>query len=142
MAKLEQFIQLTSRQRRTRYFSEEFKRRKVEEIDQNMCSIADICKEYQVSKTAVYNWIYKYSIMRKKGEKQVYESLSDTKKLKQLHERVQELERIIGQKQLQIDFRDKVIELAEKTYKVDIKKKFGEKASTGTGSTENSTDTK
>jgi transposase len=141
MARLENFNKLTIRERQNRYFSEEFKRRKVEEIENNLTTIADIRKEYHVSATAVYKWIYKYSIMRKKSEKQVFETQSDTKKALEMRERIKDLERIIGQKQMMIDFQEKVIELAEKTYKLDIKKKFGEKLSIGSGITGENTTT-
>ena len=73
--------------------------------------------------------------MRKKTERQVVESDSESVRFNKLQERVKELERIIGQKQLLIDFQDKVIELAEDEYSVDIKKKFGEQPLSGTGLT-------
>ena len=73
--------------------------------------------------------------MRKRQEKVRVESKSDTSKLQWLREQIRELERTIGQKQLLIDYQAKVIDLAEQEYKVDIKKKFGEKPFTGTGST-------
>ena len=62
--------------------------------------------------------------MRKKGVKQIVESESDSKKIPALKDQVRELERIIGEKQVKLDFQEKMIELAENTYKVDIKKKF------------------
>ncbi|MEZ5011136.1 MAG: hypothetical protein R2744_05805 [Bacteroidales bacterium] len=46
----------------------------------------------------------------------------DTQKIKALEERIKELERVIGQKQLLLEFKDKMIEIAEATYNVDIKK--------------------
>lgn len=126
-------------QRRNRFFGEEFKKRKVEELDRKLVTIPEICKEYEVSRTSVWRWIYQYSVMRKKGEKIRLESESDTRKLLELQEKVKELERIIGQKQMMIDFQEKMIELAEERYKVDIKKKLSEKLSSGTGTTENDT---
>ena len=42
----------------------------------------------------------------------------------ELKKKVAELERIIGQKQVLLDFKDKMIEIAEQTYGVKIKKKF------------------
>lgn len=134
MATIEKFKQST-KIRQMRYFSPEFKKQRVREIEENLRGVSDISKEYEVTRTAVYKWIYKYSAMRKKGIKQVIESESDTKKLQALRDRVKELERIIGQKQLLIDFQEKVIELAEQEYKLDIKKKFGGKPSSGTGIT-------
>ena len=53
-----------------RYFSEEFKRKKVEELDKRIITLSELCRQYEVSSTAVYKWIYKYSLMRKKGIRQ------------------------------------------------------------------------
>jgi transposase len=123
-----------------RYFSDEFKRKKVRELEKNITSVSDICKTYSVSRTSVYRWIYKYSAMAKKQLKQVIEAKSDTQKIRALEERIKELERIIGQKQLLLEFKDKMIEIAEATYGVDIKKKVGSKLSSGTTSTEKNTE--
>ena len=123
-----------------RFFSEEFKKSKVKELERNISSVSDICKTYSVSRTSVYRWIYKYSVMAKKQVKQVVEAKSDTQKIKALEERIKELERIVGQKQLLIEFKDKMIEIAEATYGVDIKKKVGSKLSSGTTSTGKSTE--
>jgi transposase-like protein len=123
-----------------RSFSEEFKKRKIRELERNITSIPDICKTYSVSRSSVYKWIYKYSAMAKKQVKQVVEAKSDTQKIKALEERIRELERIIGQKQLLIEFKDKMIEIAEATYNVDIKKKVGSRLSSGTTSTGKSTE--
>lgn len=139
MANLKDYEKLTTRERMNRYFDEDFKRKKVSEIERNLSSIAEICREYQVSDTAVYNWIYKYSRMRKKGVKQVVESKSDSKKIQALKDQVRELERIIGEKQIKLDFQEKMIEIAEKAYGVDIKKKFSGKRSSGTGSSDKPT---
>ena len=77
--------------------------------------------------------------MAKKQTKQVVEAKSDTKKIKYLEARIKELERTIGQKQLLIEFKDKMIEIAESTYGVDIKKKVSSKLSSGTTSKGKST---
>ena len=122
-----------------RYFSEEFKKGKVKELERNISSVSDICETYSVSRTSVYRWIYKYSVMAKKQVKQVVEAKSDTKKIKALEDRIKELERIVGQKQLLLEFKDKMIEIAEATYGVDIKKKVGSRLSSGTTSTGKST---
>ncbi len=122
-----------------RYFSNEFKERKVRELERRVTSIPDICRTYGVSRTSVYKWIYKYSVMAKKQEKQVVEAKSDTQKIRALEERIKELERIVGQKQLLLEFKDKMIEIAEKTYGVDIKKKLSSRLLPGTTSTGGST---
>jgi transposase len=128
--------------RNTRYFSEEFKRKKVKELDKRITSIADICKEYDVSNTAVYKWVYKYSLMRKKGVKMVVEPESDTARIKALKQHISELEQLLGKKQFEIDFIKKQMEIASEDYGVDFKKKPSGQASSGSGNTGESTTTK
>jgi transposase-like protein len=142
MANLKDYEKLTVRERINRYFSEDFKRKKVSELDRNLISVSELCREYQVSSPSVYKWIYKYSTMRKKGLKQIVETKSDSAKIRALREQVKELERIIGEKQIKLDFQDKMIDLAEASYKIDIKKKFTGKPSSGIGSTGKSTRSK
>ncbi|WP_037325299.1 transposase, partial [Salinimicrobium terrae] len=83
MANLQDFSKEASN-RVNRYFSKSFKRKKVQEIEKNISTVAEICREYEVSTTAVYKWLYKYSRNRKRGVKQVVELMSDTHKLKDL----------------------------------------------------------
>ncbi|MBA4057700.1 MAG: transposase [Marivirga sp.] len=142
MANLKDYEKLTVKERQNRYFSEDFKRKKVSELDRNLITIAALCREHQVSSAAVYKWIYAYSKMRKKGLKQVIEAKSDSQKILAMREQIKELERIIGEKQVKLDFQEKLITLAEKEYDIDIKKKFSGKHSSGTGSTGNSTQSK
>lgn len=138
MAKLKNVQDLRSI-RPYRYFSEEFKKQKVKELEQNLCTVAEVSQQYQVSATAIYKWIYKYSMHMKKGIRQVVEAESDTKKLLLLQERIKELERVVGQKQLHIDFMEKLVELASTELEVDIKKKYGSKPSPGSLATESGT---
>jgi len=129
------FFNEEQRLRQNRYFSEDFKRKRVQEFEKNLVSVCDICKTYKVTRTSVYKWVYKYSTMAKKQVRQVVEAKSDTKKIQLLEERIKELERVVGQKQLLIEFQDKMIDIAEDTYKVDIKKKLSSKPFSGTGTT-------
>jgi transposase len=127
------------RSRQNRYFSNDIKKKIVRDLERNYNSVSDVSKTYQVSRTSVYRWIFKYSSMAKKEHRQVIESKSDTQRIKMLEERIKELERMVGQKQLLLEFKDKMIEIAEATYGVDIKKKAGSKLSSGTTSTEKNT---
>jgi transposase len=110
--------------RRQRTFSESFKRRKVDEVLQKISTVTEISKEYEVSVQSIYKWIYLYSDMKKKT-KVIVEPESDTRKIQELKQKVAELERALGQKQIQLDFMNKMVELAEEKYKIDIKKKNG-----------------
>jgi transposase len=77
--------------------------------------------------------------MKNKKERIIVETESDTQELLALKKKVAELERIVGQKQILLDFKDKMIDLAEEIYGVDIKKKFSTKPSNTSGSDEKNT---
>lgn len=138
MAKINQLDQAKRKERQLRIFSDEFKRRKVEEIEKNLVKVSELSREYEVTRACIYKWIYKYSRMRKKELKQVIETESDTRKAIYLQQELARLEQIIGKKQLQIDFLTTVLEFVEKEYKIDIKKKFSPEFSEPFGTQENS----
>jgi len=140
MATREQF-KMTTAERRRRHFSDSFKIQKVREIETGKTKVSEICKQYDVTATNVYRWLNKFGTMKDKKERLIVETDSDTRQLLELRKKVAELERIIGQKQILIDFKDKMIELAEETYGVDIKKKFSTRPSNTSGTTESNTDT-
>ena len=117
-----------------RIFSEELKREIVGRIEQGAVRVRHVSQEYQVSASAVYNWIDQYSRILKKGEILVVQKDSEEQKNIELRKRIAELERIIGQKQMEVDFLNKVIELGSQEVKLDIKKKFGGKLSNGSSS--------
>jgi len=127
------------RRRQNRYFSESFRKKKVKEIEQNISTVSEIAREYEVSLSAVYKWLYKYSRLYKKQVKQVVEPMSDTRKIKALKEEVKSLHQLIGEKEIKHAFLEKMIEQAEQEYGIDIKKKFGSKPSYGSGNTESNT---
>lgn len=142
MATPEDYRKLTREEKQRRYFSQEFKRKKVEEIEKGVATVVEISRTYQVTRAAIYKWIYKYSPYRQKGYKQVVESESDTRKISELKAKVEELEQKVGQKQLMVDFLHQQLEEIEKHYGIDIKKNFSASPSNGSGSTEENTSTK
>ena len=121
MAKRQQFKQSID-ERRRRIFSEDFKRKKVREIEQKITTIAEVSREYEVRASNVSKWLTQYSTNRMKSVRTIVESESDTRKLFDQQQKIAELERVIGQKQLLIDFQAKMMELAEQEYGIDIKK--------------------
>ena len=118
-----EYLKMSSYERQKRYFSEDIKRKLVNDIDRRVATIAEVCRVHQVSRTAVYKWVYKYSTMKKKGKKMVIEAQSDTRKIEQLKQKIKELEQYVGQKQVKIDFLEKMIELTEEDLNIKIKKK-------------------
>lgn len=61
--------------------------------------------------------------------------MSDTRKIQDLKARIRELEQMLGQKQFEIEFKSKMIAIAEEVYDIDIKKKLGSKPLPGFGFT-------
>lgn len=118
-----------------RTFGEKFKKDMVKRIENNQYSVRDVSELYGVSTTAVYKWVYKYSILYQKGYKQIIEPMSSTRKVKEMQERIKELERAVGRKQMRVDFLEKLIEIAGDQLGVDIKKKAGSPPRSGSGST-------
>ena len=105
-----------------RIFSEEFKKARIKEYESGKFTVHELSRLFEVHPTVLYRWIYKYSIYNKKSIKVVEMSESGVKKLKELEQRLKELEQIVGQKQLKIDYLEKMIELAKEEFDIDIKK--------------------
>lgn len=118
-----------------RVFSNEFKQLRVKEYERGEFTVLEMCKLYSASRGAIYKWIYTYSKFPKSKLIVVEMTQSSTFKLKELQDRIKELERIVGQKQLSIDFLEKMIELAGDQYNIDIKKNFDTPQSPGSGKT-------
>jgi len=128
--------------RQQRIFSEEFKKSKVKDLVEKRVTIKQLCKLYEISRATVYNWLYRYSKDYQKKPIFVVQMESEAQKTLQLLQRVAELERAVGQKQLEIDFLNKLLEIGSEEIGFDIKKKFSLKLSNGTGSTGKSIDIK
>ncbi|MDT0688137.1 transposase, partial [Zunongwangia sp. F225] len=60
---------------------------------------------------------------------------SSQKKMKEMEARIQELEAALGRKQIQVDYFEKMIELAKTELDIDIKKNYSTPQSTGSGKT-------
>lgn len=112
-----------ARQGYNRVFSEAFKKAKVKDIVAGVIKVKEVSDLYQVSRTSVYKWLYLYS-NAEKGVKTVVEMESEQYKTQLLKQRVAELERSVGQKQLEIDFLSCCLKTASDELGYDIKKKY------------------
>lgn len=121
-----------------RTFSEEFKRKKVDDLINKRISIRDLMKLYDVSRTSIYNWLYLYS-GTEKDTKTVVQMESEATKTKVLQERLSEYERIIGRKQMEIDLLTKCLELASEEVGYDLKKKYAPGHWNGSDNTQKNT---
>jgi transposase len=122
---------LEIKQRRS--FSEPFKRQKVRDIVEKRISIKDVCSLYEVSRAAVYKWLYAYSPHHEQKTILVVQMESEATKTQMLQQRVAELERIIGQKQLELDFLNKLLDIGSEDLGFDLKKNLSTKLSNGSG---------
>lgn len=119
--------------RTQRYFSESFKKEKVQELIDKRTTVQKLRDLYGISRTSAYNWLYRYSPHYSQKSRQVVEMESESQKTQFYQNRVAELERIVGQKQLEIDFRDKLIEIASGELGIDLKKNFSTQVLNGSG---------
>lgn len=114
--------------KRHRIFSREFKAEIVQEIEQGKLRIIEVCRLYEVSTTSVYKWLYQYGKKSKKGVRMVVEKESEEVKRKELESKVKELERLLGQKQVEIEYLKKVVEISSKEVGFDLEKKYAPKS--------------
>jgi hypothetical protein len=75
--------------------------------------------------------VYKFSNFNEKGCRVVEMENSNQNKLKELASKVKELEQIVGQKQIAIEYLEKMIELAKTDLNIDIKKNYSLPPSVG-----------
>jgi transposase len=118
-----------------RFFSEAFKKEKIKEILTKKTTIKELSLRYEIADAVLYRWLKKYSPVPQSGIKIHYEMQSEEQKTLFYKEKVAELERMVGIKQIEIEFLNKIIELASKEMKVDLKKTFTTSASNGSGQT-------
>ena len=121
--------------KKRRKYSEEFKRNIVTEFESGSLSVSQISRLYTIAEKSIYRWIYKFSIFNEKESRIIEMKESSTKKLKELEKKVKELERIVGQKQISIDYLEKMIEIAKDELDIDIKKNYNTQRSSGSSKT-------
>jgi transposase-like protein len=117
--------------KKIRHFSEAFKIEKVKMLEESQVTVRQLSRIYQVSEAAIYKWVRKYSTRITKAERIIVEKESEGSKTIELLQKIGELERKVGQKQLQIDYLEKVLELGSEEVGFDIKKKFASGYSDG-----------
>lgn len=108
---------------KNRTFSTAFKKEKVELIEEGKLSVRDVSDLYEVSTTAIYKWVKKFSKLPK-DERIVVEKISEQQKNKDLIKMIQSLERSLGRKQLELDYYKTIVELVSEETGEDIKKKY------------------
>lgn len=111
--------------RKRRNYSEEFKREIVSDFESGKFSVCQLEKLHGVNNALIYRWIYKYSTFNKKGYRIVEHKSSSSKKVKDLEQKIKELESALGRKQIMIDYLETMMEVAKEELDIDIKKNYG-----------------
>jgi transposase-like protein len=124
-----------------RIYSETFRRQRVLDIEQGLLTVLETSRLYGIPYQTIYKWIHKYSTTMKHKARQVVELESEEHKTKALLERVAELERVVGHKQLEIDLLKKLVDAAEEELGPDWKKKQSSTSSSGSATTDPRTPT-
>jgi len=114
---------MKQRKNKGRTFSNAFKKEKVKMIDEGKLSVRQVSDIYDVSTTAVYNWLRKFSRFSK-DERIVVEKISEAQKNKELQNQIRDLEQAVGRKQLELDYYKEVVKVTSETLGEDIEKKY------------------
>lgn len=107
-----------------RVFSKELKKRIVADLIKGNASVASVVREYSVSKTSVYKWLALYAPQREKSVKVVLEADSEGYRSRELQQKLKEAEAALGRKQMEVDFLEKLIQIASTELGIDVKKNF------------------
>jgi transposase-like protein len=118
-----------------RIFSDKLKKKIVKDIEQGKVNVLGASREYEVSEVAVYKWLKKYSAHLHPSTTLVVQMDSEQYRSKELEKKVAELEAALGRKQMEIDYLNKLIEIAGQDIGIDLKKNISMPASIGTGKT-------
>jgi|SRR6056297_265972 transposase-like protein len=121
--------------RKRKIYSEQIKRKVVDDFRSGHHTALELADLYHCHPQTIYNWIYKYSPGDSPQINVIEMSESADQKVKDLQAKIAEMERLVGQKQIKVDFLEKMIELAEQEYDLDVKKSSSSKPSSGSGST-------
>lgn len=104
-----------------RTFSTEFKRSKVKQIASGIVSVAEVAREFEVSKNSVYKWVNLYG-NQSKSTHVVVQLESEEQRTKLLRDELRELERVVGRKQMEIDYLNTLIDVSSQELGIDLKK--------------------
>lgn len=120
---------------KNRRYSDEFKKQIVADFESGKYSVPQLQRLHNIANSLIYGWIYKFSTFNEKGFRVVEMKDSSAKKMKDLEARNKELEAALGRKQIQLEYLEKMIELAKTELDIDIKKNYNTPQSVGSGIT-------
>jgi transposase len=118
---------------RRRTFSTEFKHAKVRQIESDIVTVAQVAREFDVSTTSVYKWLELFGT-QDKATQVVVQLQSEEYRTRLLRNELSELERVVGRKQIELDYLHALIDLSSRELGIDLKKTFASRPSTSSDS--------
>jgi transposase-like protein len=121
--------------REKRFYSEEFKERVLAAYYSSNESVSKLAIRFAVNRDTLHSWVYRkrtISVSGKNTKFALSESNSMDKKVlsaEEMQARIVELERALATEKMRSQCLDKMIEIAERNLKIDIRKKHGAKQS-------------
>jgi transposase-like protein len=108
-------------------YSAAFKQKVVKEIEEGMISIAEASRIYEISQQSLYNWIRDFGKDHLIGKVVWVQKRDEVDKIKKLEAEKRQLEAALARANLDKFCLESLIEVAEETYGIDIKKNSGTK---------------
>jgi transposase len=115
-------------------YSLSFKHQVIREIEENGVGIEAVRRKYGIKGGAtIQKWLRKFGKTHLLNKIVRIETMEEKDRIKQLEEEVKKLKLALADSMLAQRSLEVLIEEANKEYKTDLKKSFGESASTGSG---------
>lgn len=122
---------MTKERRPVIRYSLSFKQRIVREMEEQGLTKAEISRKYGINGMGtVHRWICKFGRNNLLNKNIRIETMEEKDRIKQLQEEIKKLKLALADSLLAQRSLEEVIEEANKEYKTDLKKSFGESAST------------
>lgn len=121
MKKVTESSKMVLVQRERRYFSVAARQAIVQEIDKGL-SKAEAGRRYEVSLSAIYKWLHKYSKKYEPCLVKVVEHASEGSKIKQLEAELEKTYGLLGRAKAELMYLEQIIERANEELGCDLKK--------------------
>ena len=118
------------KRRKPTYYSDEFKMKVIQEVLSGKYTKEEARKVYQIGgKSAILYWIRKFGEGYKyhNPEQNYSDNIDIMKELSKEELRIRELEKALEKERLRADLNEKIIEIAEEQFNIEIRKKYGAK---------------
>ena len=110
-------------------YSSAFKQKVVTEIESGVYTVGEVERIYGVTRATIYEWLRRFGKDHLINRTVRVQMRGEADRIKELEKDKQKLEAALAQAHLKIIALESTIESAGELFKVDLKKKFGTKAS-------------